>query len=242
MRISVCIATYNGALFLEEQLNSILSQLGNNDEVIIVDDCSSDGTVNIIRSYEDARIVFYRNSENVGVNFTFERAISIATGEYLFLSDQDDIWSAGRLKIMLSVLEQSSILLVSSNFSSIDAEGKPFGNYSNLVKSSSSQKYLSNIWDIYLGKLNYFGCTMAFTKALKDIILPFPSYLESHDLWIAIAANLAHSNFHLDDITLLHRVHGNNVSITKRPLYRKLWSRVIFSISIIHLLKRIYWY
>lgn len=242
MNVSVCLATYNGAKYLKEQLDSILSQLNENDEVVVVDDCSSDGTVDLVNSYGDHRIRLYLNKENRGVNDSFEKAISMSKGEYIFLSDQDDVWPVGRLVIMKTTLKISGALLLSSNFTSIDSDGRSFEDYSNLVKSSDSKKYLSNIWDIYLGKLNYFGCTMAFTKALKDIILPFPSYLESHDLWIAIAANLAHSNFHLDDITLLHRVHGNNVSIVKRSLYRKLWSRIIFSISIIHLLKRIYWY
>lgn len=242
MKISVCIATYNGAKYLREQLDSILFQLNKNDEVIIIDDCSSDETVDLIKSYRDNRIKLYVNNENRGVNFTFEKAISLTEGDYIFLSDQDDIWTVGRLNLMLSNLEQSRALLLSSNFTSIDAEGKPYNGYSNRVTSATSKAYISNVKDIYIGKLNYFGCTMAFSKKMKNIILPFPSYLESHDLWIAIAANMAHSNVHLDDITLLHRVHGQNVSINKRPLHKKIWSRVLFSISIIHLLKRIYWH
>lgn len=242
MKISVCVATYNGAKYLREQLDSIVLQLNENDEVIIVDDCSSDGTVELIKSYKDNRIRLYVNNENRGVNYSFEKAISLSEGDYIFLSDQDDIWITGRLNLMLSVLEQSGTLLLSSNFTSIGTESKPFEGYSNCVTSTRSKDYVSNIKDIYIGKLNYFGCTMAFSKKLKDVILPFPSYLESHDLWIAIAANLAYSNIHLDDITLLHRVHGNNVSIAKRPLYKKIWSRVLFSVSVIHLLKRIYWH
>lgn len=239
MKISVCLATYNGAKFLRIQLDSILSQLPSEDEVVIVDDASSDSTVDIIKLYRDPRIKLYINEQNRGVNYSFNRAISIAKGEYLFLSDQDDVWPTGRVEAMLAALQQKDVLLLSSNFTAIDTEGNDFNGYRNCVKSTDSGKYLKNILDIYRGKLNYFGCTMAFRVKLKDIILPFPAYIESHDLWMALAANLAHSNWHLDDITLYHRVHGNNVSIVERPLLKKLWARVIFSISLVHLTKRI---
>lgn len=236
---SVCIATYNGERFLKEQLDSILIQLKPEDELIIVDDASRDNTVNLIKNYHDNRIKLYVNKQNRGVNYSFSQAISEAQGEYLFLSDQDDIWPSGRIEVMLIGFVQSRALLLSSNFISIDAEGNNLEGYSNCVEPVDSQKYLKNILSIYLGKRNYFGCTMAFSKKLRKIILPFPSYIESHDLWIAIAGNLLCSNHHLKDITLLHRIHGNNVSVIKRCLHKKLWSRFIFSVSIVHLLMRI---
>jgi hypothetical protein len=79
---------------------------------------------------------------------------------------------------------------------------------------------------------------MAFKKDLKQLILPIPSYVESHDLWIAKAANLVKLNIHCDNITLSRRVHGNNASIIKRPLYKKLWARIIFTRSIFELVFR----
>lgn len=239
MKISVCLATYNGGKFLGMQLDSILSQLKQEDEVVIIDDASSDNTVEVIKSYRDSRVRLYRNEQNQGVNYSFGRAISMATGEYLFLSDQDDVWPSGRAETMLNALQKDGAWLLSSNFTAIDIKGNDFAGYANEVKAVDSRKYLKNILDIYLGKLNYFGCTMVFNAKLKKVILPFPSYLESHDLWMALAANLTHSNLHLEAITLFHRVHGNNVSIVKRPLCKKIWSRVIFSVSLIHLSERI---
>ena len=79
---------------------------------------------------------------------------------------------------------------------------------------------------------------MALREELRDIILPIPTYVESHDLWIAMAANMAGNNQHLERITLLRRIHGNNASVISRPFIQKLWSRVIFVRSFIEIASR----
>jgi hypothetical protein len=89
---------------------------------------------------------------------------------------------------------------------------------------------------VFLGQRNYFGCAMAFRKELKNIILPIPAFVESHDLWIALAGNLLHSNLHLEDLTITRRFHGRNVSKNDRPFLKKLRSRWLFLKSLIVLL------
>src|ERR1017187_1659980 len=86
------MATYNGSLYIERQLRSILNQLDQNDEVIVVDDHSSDTTLEVVDKIVDRRIEIFRNESNQGVLKTFERALRLASGEIIFLSDQDDIW------------------------------------------------------------------------------------------------------------------------------------------------------
>lgn len=90
--ISVCMATYNGEEYIKEQLESILCQLGEMDEIIISDDGSTDNTLNIIESYNDSRIKIHINTGKHGFVYNFENALQKAKGEYIFLSDQDDIW------------------------------------------------------------------------------------------------------------------------------------------------------
>ena len=92
MSISVCIATYNGEKFIQKQIKSILSQISLNDEVIVVDDLSSDNTVKIIESLNDKRIKIYLNNKNQREVYSFNRAIELAKNNFIFLSDQDDIW------------------------------------------------------------------------------------------------------------------------------------------------------
>lgn len=238
--ISVCMATYNGAKLLHDQLDSILSQISDNDEIIVVDDASTDNSVEILRSYRDERIKIYLNSKNMGVNKSFERAITLSEGKYIFLSDQDDVWCPGRMKIMREALDTSNVLLVSTLFSCIDGEGNTCSVISPMLYSLDSNRYIRNILGIFLNRRSYYGCAMAFRCELKKIILPFPFYIESHDLWIAFTANICRSNLHLEYCSLLHRVHGKNASIIKRNIIRKINSRIIFLISIIHLYLRKY--
>lgn len=236
--ISVCMATYNGSKYLDEQLTSILKQLADEDELIVVDDASTDLTSDLLRSYNDVRIKVYVNDINIGVNKSFEKAISLAKNEYVFLADQDDIWTDNRVNLMLNALKRPNVNLVSGNSSFIDAGGALIDYPVIPLKESESQSKMRNIYRIFLGTGAYFGCAMAFKRELTKSILPFPRYIESHDLWIAKSSILQGKNFHLEDEVLLRRVHGRNASIIQRALLKKSWSRVVFVISIGHLFFR----
>jgi glycosyltransferase involved in cell wall biosynthesis len=238
MNVSVCLASYNGEKYLEEQLKSIINQLNVDDEIIIVDDFSNDSTVKVINSFKDEKIKIFINEVNKGHVYSFGKAISLATKDIIFMSDQDDIWLEGRVDFMKEKLINSEAMLVSSNSNFVDSDGKVIDFEIDGVHSECSNKYFKNIIDIIVGKTNYYGCTMVLKKELKELILPIPSYVESHDLWIAIAANISKSNRHLNNSTLLRRIHGENASVLKRKLIPKLWSRVIFAISTIHLVYR----
>lgn len=238
MSISVCLASYNGGKFIELQLDSIIKQLDKDDEIIIVDDCSTDNTLKIIRSINDKRIKIFLNEINKGHVFSFGRAIALATKDIIFMSDQDDVWIEDRATLMKNKLQNSSAMLVSSNSNFVDSKGDKIDFKVDGVDSKFSDKNLSNIIDIFKGKGNYYGCGMALKKELKELILPIPYYVESHDLWIAMAANMAKSNLHCNEATLNRRVHGSNASIVKRKLFLKLWSRLIFIRSILQLFFR----
>src|SRR5690554_1480606 len=94
--ISVCIPTYNGEKYLVEQIQSILTQLGESDEIIVSDDLSTDSSIDILQNLQDSRIRILRNSKNLGPIYNLERALAEAKGDFVFLSDQDDIWEIGR--------------------------------------------------------------------------------------------------------------------------------------------------
>jgi len=239
-KVSVCMATYNGERFLQQQVQSILDELGAEDELIIVDDASVDSTTEIVHSFDDHRIKWHTNAENQGVNSSFERAIALAANELIFLADQDDIWVSGRVEVMKNAFHLSGKLLITANSTCIDAGGNEAEIKLGGVIGSDSEAHMKNIMHIFLGKGNYFGCVMAFSSEMKKVIFPFPRYIESHDLWIAKAANLLRSNKHIDDVTLLRRVHGGNASIVKRSFYKKIRTRLIFFRSLIELVRRVY--
>lgn len=240
MNVSVCMATYNGEKYLARQLRSILEQLADGDEVIVVDDCSTDGTVEIVKQLGDNRITVHINSQNMGEVYSFGQAIMLAKNDFLFLSDQDDIWMSGRVLLMQQHLIETGANVVTSNFEWVNASEERINVPYDGVASSDSQKHFKNIYDIFVGKTNYFGCAMAFRREFVHMVAPIPSFVESHDLWIALASNLIGSNAHLDERTLLKRKHTNNATstISTRSLYRKFISRVVFAMSLIELLIR----
>ena len=119
------MAVYNGSEFLKEQLTSILKQLKKSDEVVIVNDASRDHSGRIIEKMGDKRIRLFHNSVNLGLIKSFEKAISLADGDILFLSDQDDIWMKGKIAKTLEVFNRVKPLVVVSDAILVDARKTP---------------------------------------------------------------------------------------------------------------------
>ncbi|HEY0924874.1 glycosyltransferase [Rheinheimera pacifica] len=238
--ISVCLALYNGSSFILEQVESILNDLPSNSELIILNDCSSDGSVLLLDSISDERVRVLNNENNIGVNRTFEHLLCVAKGDYIFLSDQDDVWVSGRCQRMIDMLEQHNVLLVSTAFSFIDENSNPIDIPFDFLEEKSSTLNFDNMVRIFLGRANYYGCAMLIKRDLLRICLPFPKCIESHDLWIAIVANILKRNYHSSYISLGRRIHGNNLSIVERSFFSKIFSRLIFVFHIIIGYKRLF--
>ncbi len=237
--MSVCMATYNGTRFLREQLDSILPQLGPDDELVVVDDHSSDGTVGLLRSYGDARIRVHVNERNLRAPASFARSIALARGEVIVLADQDDTWLAGRVDALVAALDAPGIVAVASNSDYVDATGRPVAFPMPPLAATDSRRHVANLARIYAGRAAYYGCAMAFRASFRSVLLPMPRYVEAHDLWTAMAANLAGGIAHMERATLRRRIHGNNASVIVRPLHRKLWARVKFTLSLVQLVLRL---
>lgn len=236
--ISVCLCTYNGERYVREQMISILSELEIHDEVIVCDDRSSDNTIEIIENISDSRIRIFINDTNLGHVQNFAKAISLSSGDIIFLSDQDDIWVPGRVRKMTEVLTGTpGALLLASNFELIDEAGAPIGEFDKLKTLPMGR--LNRVLGIFIGKMPYFGCTFAFKKSLIQAILPIPKNIESHDIWIALLANMLGPVVNLEVSTLKHRIHGRNMTLTSRRHIRLVVrSRLLFAFSLIGRLGR----
>jgi len=208
-RVSVCMAAYNGARHIKEQIVSILTELGPNDELIVVDDCSSDGTPGIVAGIDDSRIRLIAADRNRGYVRTFERALGEARGDFVFLSDQDDIWLPGRVELMISAMSDKNMVV--SNCKHFDG---PLGSFHEIrLRAKDTPHAVRNIMGIVVGYRLHWGCAMALRKELLKQVLPFPSYMtESHDQWIATVGNVNRSIVYLEDDTILHRLHGENLT------------------------------
>ena len=212
-KISVAMAAYNGSKYIDQQIGSILSQLRQEDELIISYDESSDDTLNIIRTYErtDSRVKVFIDPGS-GVTDNFNNAISHCSGDYVFLSDQDDVWIDGKVERLLRCFREYSPELIIHNGVNTDEKLEPI-----------SAPFFE-IYRIGNGKLKniirprYSGCCMAFTRKMKDIILPMPE-IRGYDQWIATVSEFLGNIEYVDDILLLHRLHEGNVTPVKsRPL------------------------
>lgn len=233
--ISVCMAAYNGEQFIVQQIESIVAEIGATDELIIVDDCSTDNTVEIIKNFVDPRIKLFSSPQNQGYVKTFVQALNYSVGEYIFLSDQDDIWVPGRVKVMLEALQTK--MLVVGNCEHFGAETSFFHRFQ--LKQAHNTKSFWNIWGIFVGYRLYWGCAMGFRKELLDLILPVPEVLfESHDQYFAMAANLQHSVAHLEAKVVRHRLHNSNQTPKKIRSLQKIFQARINYVKMFFMLRK----
>jgi glycosyltransferase involved in cell wall biosynthesis len=211
--LSVCMATYNGARFVVRQLDTVLKQLGPDDEVIVVDDGSKDNTVQIIRESYDDRVQVYVNEKNLGVIHSFEKAISLAKGDILFLCDQDDVWVDNKVETVLKAFKEDGAILVVHDAYVVDGNLETINpSWNNFNHNNINQGIIGNIL-----KNAYTGAFMAFKKELKEDILPFPASIEMHDQWIALVCMLEKKKITFIDKPLVKYVrHGGNVTGMKR--------------------------
>ncbi|MGD0088577.1 MAG: glycosyltransferase family 2 protein [Planctomycetota bacterium] len=210
MKKSVCMATYNGARFIRQQLESILPQLESGDEVVINDDCSTDPTCQVIAACSDARIRLETNPRNLGPIRNFEKVIARATGELIFLSDQDDIWLENKVSATCAVFAQyPDVTLVFSNAELVNAEGQPLGRL--LWQGALSAGVMRN-----LVKNRFLGCTLAFREGLRECALPFPDDLPMHDMWLGLVNALYGRGYYIAAPLIQYRVHSASATFHRR--------------------------
>jgi glycosyltransferase involved in cell wall biosynthesis len=217
MKKSVCIPTFNGALHIEEQLVSILDQLSPGDEVIVSDDRSSDATLDVIRGLGDERVKIhthppienpYKGPSRViyAVYRNVEHALERATGDVVFLSDQDDIWLPDKVARVMLEFERG-VELVLHNTMVVDNAGDV------LLPSYFSWSKPDGNWVRFVVRCFYQGASMAFTRRVKELALPFPNLAISHDHWIAcIEWTHGRNTGFIEEVLMLYRRHGQNVS------------------------------
>src|SRR5690606_28140208 len=203
--ISIALCTFNGQEFLAEQLESILSQSYGHLEVIVCDDGSTDNTVDIVENFAalDPRIKLYRNPENLGFNKNFERAIFLSSGDYIVISDQDDIWETDKIKLLYEHIEEN--WLIFSNSRLMDRSGKLLEGqllYNFSLENKTFKAYLLH---------NYTtGHTCLFRKQFTELILPLPK-VGYYDWWMGFVALYHQKIAFLDQVLTRHRVHAGSV-------------------------------
>lgn len=212
--ISVCMAVHNGQDYIKGQLDSILTQIGSQDEIIISDDGSDDKSVSIIESYNDSRIklVFQYSPKGLKgheyATLNFENALNHASGDFIFLSDQDDVWADDKVKIMMSYLDNYPY--VASDCFVTDKDLKIISDTRFTPDSGiTKNKYLA-----FLKSTPYQGSCVAFRREVLKKALPFPKGIQSHDRWIGFVAAFYFSVKLIPEKLIFYRRHEGTASTT----------------------------
>ena len=218
--ISVVLAAYKGEKYIAEQVCSILSQLGDNDELIVSDDYPQGETRSALNGIiENDSRVRYIHGRSQGLIKNFEHAINNAKGDFIFLSDQDDVWLEGKVEAVMNEFEKGADVVMHDALIT-DGDLNPTGERA-FVLNSAGKGILKNIL-----KNSYQGSCMAFRKEMKEYILPFPDKIPMHDQWIGLRGE-KYGNVHLiDHPYILYRRHSENVSGGGSSLLQKIKWRI----------------
>lgn len=241
MTTSVCMGTYNGENYIEEQLYSILHQTKVPDEVIICDDCSNDGTVAVIEKFIAENHLenswrLYQNQENKGYPANFYYAMSLCTMDVVFLSDQDDVWDVKKLERMCAVLDnQPKIKAVCCKFGLIDAQGQNIQTIMAPTRNKGTGNLRTvTIEDVFY-KCEWPGMVVAYRngwyrswreKRKQDMGMEADAFTTKipHDFLICARAAEENGFLQMDEELAYHRRHDNNAGGEEHRL-RKLLNK-----------------
>lgn len=230
MKLSVAMCTYNGEKYIKGQLESILNQTMTIDEIVIYDDGSDDKTIAIIEQFQSEfpdKISLYKNQVNLGSTKNFEKAISICTGDYIFLSDQDDIWKENKVEKIISFFSVNKHLEgVFTNGDLINEKNEKISTHTLWDSVFFIENQLEkpiNLFKLIGSKRNMAtGATLCFKKETKDFILPFPDFKKCyHDEWIAIIIASRKKLAYITDNLISYRIHSEQQIGGKNSIQKK---------------------
>ncbi|TAF46148.1 MAG: glycosyltransferase [Sphingobacteriales bacterium] len=215
--ISVALCTYNGTSYLEEQIMSIINQTYKKIELIVVDDCSTDNTNHIIAKLAAIypQIKHYKNDENLGFNQNFQKAIKLTSGNFIAISDQDDIWALDKLELLINHIGDNWLVFSNSQF--IDKSG-------HLIKGQmlADNFALQNHGFKSLMFSNFVtGHTVLFSKELVNYLLPIPK-IGYYDWWIGFVALYHNKIIYLNKKLTFHRIHKKSVMYREKEIDKAL--------------------
>lgn len=231
-RVSIVICTYNGAAYLQPQLDSLLAQTLLPDEIVIGDDDSTDSTMDLLRQFalrageRGIAVQLGRHPSNLGYVENFSQGLLRAQGELLFLCDQDDVWHDDKLARMAAAFEADpSLLLLHSDARLVDAAGRSLHcSMFEALQLTAREKqtiHAGDAFDVVLRRSFVTGATAALRRELIEIALPVAAGW-IHDEWLAVVASAVGRVDFIDDTLIDYRQHGaNQIGASRRSLATK---------------------
>ena len=208
------MCTYNGARFLQQQLESIAAQTRLPDELVVCDDGSGDESTEIVRNFAKNAPFLVRletNEKNLGSTKNFEKAISLCKGDIIFLSDQDDVWLPKRVEKVNKVFaEEECCGLVAVDATVTDEELRPKGT--TLLRSRAGRLSSSRSFAHLYAQSFKYGCTVAFRASLRKILLPISPHW-GHDNWICFISSIFSKAVVIEEPLMLYRRHAASTGV-----------------------------
>ena len=224
--ISVCIATYNGERYIRQQIESIVCQLNVDDEIIVSDDGSTDGTLDIVKGIGDKRIKIIEGPGRKSPILNFECALKASKGDFIFLSDQDDVWKPDKVEIYMKWLKIYHCVV--SDAEVTNNRLKPLYPSLYAIMQVRQGRIYNTIW-----KNGYTGCCMAFRRNVLEASLPFPKNIPMHDIWIGNVAAYKYNVIFIPDRLIHFRRHENTISCNGKGSKFTIWQQMKFRLNII---------
>lgn len=235
MKVSVALCTYNGELYIADQLYSITAQTHPVDEIILCDDGSSDSTLTIARQIQEqgSPIQIHCNTQRLGFVANFAKAIQTCTGDIIFLCDQDDLWKEDKVALMLTYFQSNPKLLL------IFSDGELINETGNSLNCRLWQAlpYPPKKMPSFIDLLNHdliTGAACAFRRELITHALPFPAHW-IHDAWLGIIASALGQIEAIPTTLIAYRQHNNNQIGLRPPTFKQKIQKVFYLMTTAHL-------
>lgn len=184
MQSSIAVTTYNGRKYIVELLDSIYHQTRKPDEVIIIDDVSTDDTVSIVDKYIDSKNLsnwrIIKNESNIGWKKNFRKAMGMCSGDIIFFCDQDDIWHNDKIEIMCNIMENNKdVKVLVSNYVLLSQGSKQARKQKGSERDDGKVEKIRG--DKRIGTISRPGCTFAFTREIAEMMALYDNLACSHD-------------------------------------------------------------
>lgn len=217
MPISVAIATFNGAEFLTEQLDSILNQSLPVAEIVVCDDNSTDNTWVILEEYRERypeMFKIFRNEINLGCAGNFERALILCSGDIIFLADQDDVWLPDKVEKMIAPFADKKVLGVYSDSRIVNRTLDPCGKDTHLQLRGYRPEKLLKLpqAEVFTRRVPPAAHDMAIRRSALKLLLPFPKLKNVHDSFIGVVVAAMNGWAIVPEPLTLFRQHAANAS------------------------------
>jgi glycosyltransferase involved in cell wall biosynthesis len=220
--ITVCMAAFNSGKYIKESIESILNQTYRNFRLLVINDGSTDNTIEIVSSFQDDRIILLNNDRNRGLTYTRNRALQEATGKYLAILDSDDIAISNRLELQFRFLEEhADVVLCGGQAIFINEKGIEMGFFPKVPTGFTGLNMHLIFRDIFINP----SCMMRI-EAIREVG-GYRDYAPAEDFDLFVRLSYRYPIANLDATLIKYRVHPQNASTVDDPLIRQQEARII---------------